>query len=305
MTDDRLQSEGWHAALASSTRRRVLKLLVDRGEALDAVAVAQAISLHVTTARFHLEQLEAVGLVQRAVLRVPGQRGRPRVLFSIPESRPDGASRGASGAPQVDVQEQLSRALISVLSEDVDGGRARAIRAGENWSTTLSLSVRAGGSQAEPARGEPSPLALDPAENEPVEQSRIVAVPAVPAVPAAPEEEPASDVCESPPVGLGALHRTHGRAEAAGPYLTVLDNLGFAPEMQGERVVALRECPFREEARANPGVVCSVHLGLMRGIARGLSQNEDEVGLRPFVTPTLCLVDLPGSREDAAAIKTE
>ena len=110
---------------------------------------------------------------------------------------------------------------------------------------------------------------------------------------------------ESPPVGLGALHRTHGRAEAAGPYLTVLDNLGFAPEMQGERVVALRECPFREEARANPGVVCSVHLGLMRGIARGLSQNEDEVGLRPFVTPTLCLVDLPGSREDAAAIKTE
>lgn len=270
MTNDRLQSEGWHAALASGTRRRVLELLAECGEALDAVAVAQAISLHVTTARFHLEHLEAVGLVQREVLRVPGQRGRPRVSFSIPATGPDGTDPGAFRAPQADMQEQLSHALIGVLSEDVDGGRARAVRAGENWSATLSLTVRDGRSRVELASAEAEP-----------------------------------DVHESTPEGLGAVHPTHGRGDVAGPYLTVLDNLGFAPEMRGDRVVALHECPFRAEARANPGVVCSVHLGLMRGVARSLGQNEDEVALRPFVTPTLCLVDLPGSRQVASAIKTE
>lgn len=282
MTDDRLKSEGWHAALASSTRRRVLELLVNSGEALDAVAVGKAISLHVTTARFHLEQLETVGLVQREVLRVAGQRGRPRVLFSIPASKPAGAAPGTVGAPQVDMQEQLSRALISVLSEDVDGGRARAVRAGENWSTTLPASVLADVEPVEPAPVE-SPSA-EPAPHEP-----------------APHEPAPHEPAPVAPVGLGAVRRTG----AAGPYLTVLDNLGFAPELQGDRVVALRECPFREEARENPGVVCSVHLGLMRGVARSLGQDEDQVGLHPFVTPTLCLVDLPGSRGDGSAIKTD
>ena len=259
MTDDQLKSEDWHAALASRTRRRVLELLVRSGEALDAVAVGKAMSLHVTTARFHLEQLETVGLVGREVLRVPGQRGRPRVLFSIPASEPNAAASRLSGAPQSDMQEQLSRALISVLSEDADGGRARAIRAGENWSTTLPESVLADEKRVESA------------------------------------------VVDTTPVGLGPVRSTHGREGAAGPYLTVLDNLGFAPELRGESEVALRECPFREEARENPGVVCSVHLGLLRGVARTLGQNEDDVGLRPFVTPTLCLVDLPASRGGASA----
>ena len=216
MTIDQPRSEDWHAALASSTRRRVLELLVDSDEALDAIAVAAAMSQHVTTARFHLEQLEAVGLVQREVLRVPGRRGRPRVLFSIPPSLP--AAARVSGAPQADVQEQLSRALISVLNEDADGGRARAIRAGENWSRTLPEPVLTG----------PDVVAVTPGERD-----------------------------------LSVLRRTGG--PDVGPYLRVLGDLGFAPELQGERVVALRECPFREEARQNPGVVCSVHLGLMRG----------------------------------------
>ncbi|TFD46555.1 hypothetical protein E3T55_16965 [Cryobacterium frigoriphilum] len=318
MTDDRLKSEGWHAALASSTRRRVLELLVKSGEALDAVAVSEAISLHVTTARFHLEQLEVVGLVQREVLRVPGQRGRPRVLFSIPASKHDGTAPGTSGPPQVEMQEQLSRALISVLSEDADGGRARAIRAGENWSTTLPAAVQGETApdelEADPPEGDaptrdapafsgPAVAATAPAEATTVamppstrDRASVVSAPgeASPVGSARIEQAPA-------PVGLGAVRRT-GRA---GPYLTVLDNLGFAPELQGEGVVALRECPFREEARESPGVVCSVHLGLLRGVARALGQNEDDVGLRPFVTPTLCLVDLPGSPGAASAIKIE
>ncbi|MFC5928029.1 hypothetical protein D6T64_04865 [Cryobacterium melibiosiphilum] len=272
MTVEQLKSEGWHAALASSTRRRVLELLVTSGKALDAVAVAEAISLHVTTARFHLEQLEAVGLVQRAVLRVPGQRGRPRVLFSIPEARPGGVAGAATGTPQVDMQEQLSRALISVLGEDADGGRSRAIRAGENWSTALPERVRAESGAGMVERGEPRPPTPEPSSTE-----------------------------QTAPAGVGAVRRT--RTAGAGPYLTVLGDLGFAPELQGERVVALHECPFRAEARANPGVVCSVHLGLMRGVARSLGQNEDEVALHPFVTPTLCLVDLPETGGAASAIK--
>lgn len=218
-------ADGRHAALASDPRRRVLELLGDSEHPLDAAAVAAGIGLHVTTARFHLEQLEQAGLIRRLTERA-GQRGRPRILFvASPAARAGQAQR------------ELNQTLAGAFAEDSDGGSARAVRAGERWSTEYESELRA---------------------------------------------------------------QTDG---AVAPLVRVLDRLGFDPSPSAEREpvgepaahgIELRACPFREEARHNPEVVCAVHLGLLRGAARALGQDATAVELRPFVEPELCLVRLRG-----------
>ena len=47
--------------------------------------------------------------------------------------------------------------------------------------------------------------------------------------------------------------------------LLALAHTGFAPEADGDRVT-LNGCPILEAARAHPGVVCAVHLGLVEGV---------------------------------------
>lgn len=210
------QSDARHAALASEPRRRVLGLLTAAAEPLDAVTVAAGIGLHVTTARFHLEQLEAAGLVERRVARA-GQRGRPHVLFS-PVAAP---------LPADDAQQQLTQALVSVIGEDADGGRARSVRAGERWSAQYAA-----------------------------------------------QADPAADIVD--------------------PLLRVLTEIGFEPQLRAEdNTIALPACPFRAEARDNPDVVCSVHLGLIKGLVRERGHDPSGIRLLPFVQPHLCLVELP------------
>jgi predicted ArsR family transcriptional regulator len=121
MVEDK-EVEQRHAALASQSRREVLALLGDSREPMDATAIAAQIGLHITTVRFHLEQLENAGLICREPTR-GGHRGRPRVLFSI-----TAAARNAEG------HRQLAEVLADALSSDPDGGRARAVAAGERWA---------------------------------------------------------------------------------------------------------------------------------------------------------------------------
>ena len=212
--DTEERSPAWHAALASPVRRRVLEYLVDSADPLDAAAVAARLELHVTTARFHLDQLQTAGLIQRAPDR-SGQRGRPRIRFT------------AVTAPRGDANDQLSHALAGALAEDDDGGRARAIRAGEKWSEAF-----AGGLAASTGAG-------------------------------------------------------------AEPLVELLDQLDFEPTLDSAgRSIELTACPFREAARANPGVVCAVHLGLIQRVARTLGHDDSAVALRPFVGPHLCVVEL-------------
>lgn len=63
-----------------------------------------------------------------------------------------------------------------------------------------------------------------------------------------------------PPIGTDpAVERLTG----------LLAEWGFVPEKRGESTIpgdiGLRNCPFLELARANPEVVCPIHLGLMQG----------------------------------------
>ena len=164
-------------------------------------AVAVTLTLHVTTVRFHLEQLEAAGLVRRQPDTLK-RRGRPRVLY-----RPAGVVR---------VDDARGR-LIDVLAATLDGrddAAALSSQAGERWAETV----------------------------------------------------------------------------ASGDLVDVLETIGFEPEEEGD-VIALRACPFRDAAREHPGVVCSVHRGLInRVLAESGSDVQGE--LLPFVEPELCLVRL-------------
>ncbi|HST64020.1 MAG TPA: helix-turn-helix domain-containing protein [Mycobacteriales bacterium] len=85
-------------------------------------------------------------------------------------------------------------------------------------------------------------------------------------------------------------------AEQAARVVTgMFAELDFDPELAGDatdRQIRLRACPFRTAARANPGVVCSVHLGLLRGTLARLGAPPTTVRLLPFVEPELCLAQL-------------
>lgn len=78
----------------------------------------------------------------------------------------------------------------------------------------------------------------------------------------------------------------------------LFDRLGFAPRLVDDaqhRHLELDGCPFRDVARAHPHIVCTVHLGLLRGVLRQLRlpTAAEGVGLRPFVGPELCIADIP------------
>ena len=77
----------------------------------------------------------------------------------------------------------------------------------------------------------------------------------------------------------------------------LFDRLGFAPRLVDgatHRHLELRGCPFRDVARTHPQIVCNLHLGLLRGaLGRLQAEPSDQAGLRPFVEPALCVVDLP------------
>ncbi len=85
------------------------------------------------------------------------------------------------------------------------------------------------------------------------------------------------------------------RPEALRRVQQMLNELGFVPEVvvdrDGERIL-LHRCPFRDVAVDHQGVVCSAHLGLIKGALDQLGASADAATLRPFVAPTLCIADL-------------
>jgi predicted ArsR family transcriptional regulator len=125
---DERQDVGQHAALASPVRRRVLAELEASPSPLVANELAGRLDLHVTTVRFHLQQLERVGLVERQTGQ-EHRRGRPSVLYRATRSDPEQA------------REQLILALAEVIAADGPDVRERALDAGQRWATSLNSSV--------------------------------------------------------------------------------------------------------------------------------------------------------------------
>jgi predicted ArsR family transcriptional regulator len=83
--------------------------------------------------------------------------------------------------------------------------------------------------------------------------------------------------------------------QATADLVRVLDEIGFAPEAVTsgrKRQVLLHHCPFREAAEQHREVVCSVHLGLMRGLLEESGAPLQAERLDPFVEPSLCVTHL-------------
>jgi predicted ArsR family transcriptional regulator len=116
------RDDSYHAAMASPSRRSVLDVLLASTGPLDAAAVAERVGLHLTTTRFHLDQLVDAGLARRRA-SAEGRRGRPRMLYA-----PAGAPR------ERDAREQLIRVLSGALSEHAD---EESLRAGRRWASAF------------------------------------------------------------------------------------------------------------------------------------------------------------------------
>lgn len=67
---------------------------------------------------------------------------------------------------------------------------------------------------------------------------------------------------------------------------TVLAELGFEPDDLGA-TIDLRNCPFRELVDSHQGLVCSLHAGMIQGMA-----GDDDLRLLPFTSPNTCTVHL-------------
>ena len=77
--------------------------------------------------------------------------------------------------------------------------------------------------------------------------------------------------------------------------MELLAELGFAPELEPDAAdprVLLRRCPFLDVAKEHQDVVCSVHLGLMRGALAELEVDVEATELLPFVEPSVCVTHL-------------
>ena len=97
---------------------------------------------------------------------------------------------------------------------------------------------------------------------------------------------------------LAETSRTVPPDAAARQITHLLAGLQFDPELTQEvpaareREIRLRACPYRDVALEHPDVVCSVHLGLLKGILDQLGAPFASARIVPFVEPQLCLAYL-------------
>lgn len=80
-------------------------------------------------------------------------------------------------------------------------------------------------------------------------------------------------------------------ARPAGDLLDWMDVLGFTPRQTTGGAIEMRSCPVLAAARKNPTIVCGIHRGLLRALARP-SRGEIDVELLPWASPTGCLLQI-------------
>lgn len=92
-----------------------------------------------------------------------------------------------------------------------------------------------------------------------------------------------------------ALLRRHQASEPVDRVVGLLDELGFAPELErrgdGARIL-MRRCPLVHEGGADADAVCPAHLGLIEDVLDELDASEEVVTLEPFAEPSLCVLAL-------------
>ncbi|CAI9417063.1 helix-turn-helix transcriptional regulator [Nocardioides sp. T2.26MG-1] len=83
--------------------------------------------------------------------------------------------------------------------------------------------------------------------------------------------------------------------EARAEVVSMLDELGFEPEVDADRPerVRLTRCPLLDAAHRYPGVVCEVHRGIVSGALASYGVDPAGTDLVPFAEPGACLLAIP------------
>lgn len=256
-----------YRALASDKRVSMLHALQRSETPLGVDELAAAVGLHVNTAREHLERLIDSGFVaSEPELRTT--RGRPRILYRAVERIAPATTDGWA-------RDQLMRVLVAGYGRRLPSATGAAQDAGSVWGRSLTamrpeVSERHGqqlGASAASDPDGPCPDVQCPDRDASGTSHEACAVPA-----------PVETVA-----GLAQLAALEAH----------FDDLGFDPEGDVERLeVHLRRCPFLDLAHERPEVVCSVHLGLARGVLAQEGGPLTAEWLEPFVEPQHCVLHL-------------
>lgn len=96
-------------------------------------------------------------------------------------------------------------------------------------------------------------------------------------------------------------------AAAIAELTATLDELGFAPKVcvdddDGHPIILQRHCPFLEVAQTHQDVVCSVHLGLIRGTLDRLDVPVTVERLIPFANTAGCEAHLTAGGATPATV---
>ena len=232
--------DGRIALLSSPVRRRLVDTVADltrdgTGEiGPTAAQLAEVVGLHVSTVRFHLDQLVAADVLESHFVR-RGGAGRPRKVYLPARS----SLRTTGRVHETESLRLLSGLLAQGLMGDPGAPRPSPDDVGRGW-------VR---------------------DN-------------------VPADDPAT-AADTPGRWLAKI----------GQVIDALEQWGYTPNIRTTEdgrtaTVALAHCPFIDLAHDNPAVVCGIHRGLIAGALEQFGEHEIEVGLQPFVEPTLCLAHI-------------
>jgi predicted ArsR family transcriptional regulator len=86
------------------------------------------------------------------------------------------------------------------------------------------------------------------------------------------------------------LPKVPDEAAAMRSVMKLLDDAGFAPvEPDGpDRPIVLHRCPFSDLAVQSGGVICNLHLGMLRGVLREIYAPLDATSVVQFAAPGVC-----------------
>ncbi|CAI9408660.1 helix-turn-helix transcriptional regulator [Nocardioides sp. T2.26MG-1] len=87
---------------------------------------------------------------------------------------------------------------------------------------------------------------------------------------------------------------TTSPTDAREQVIGLLDDLGFEPRPgEQESEVLLTRCPLLEAAHRSPGIVCGIHLGIVRGMLAEQGADPEGSALEPFAAPGSCRLVVP------------
>jgi predicted ArsR family transcriptional regulator len=226
--------------------------LSPRQRGQSAQELAEIVGLHLTTVRFHLDQMVAAGLLTAVQAAPSGGAGRPRKLYAVPV---------VSMTRPTDPEALQAYAVLSgFLSRAGDLGPAA-----EHDRTSHSTHL------------DESPTAL-------VQSGRQWARDHVARIASGiGEERPAT----TPGAWLGKVGVVMDLLVGWGHTPEVRTTPGGR-----ETEIFLRDCPFLALAKEQPNMVCGVHRGLLRGALDALGEESVLLDLEPLVDHRTCRAHL-------------